>query len=73
VGARVGESPVCVNLLDAVESGLETRQTLTVGARGVGIARGEGSTPREVWPWFVLAAAVLLSAEWLVFAVRGRG
>jgi len=73
VGARVGESPVCVNLLDAGESGLETRQTLTVGARGVGSARGEGRTPREVWPWFVLAAAVLLSAEWLVFAVRGRG
>lgn len=73
VGARVGESPVCVNLLDAGESGLETRQTLTVGARGVGSVRGEGRTPREVWPWFVLAAAVLLSAEWLVFAMRGRG
>lgn len=41
------------------------------GDRGSGVAVGEGEL-REVWWWFVLAAAVLGTVEWVVYAVRVR-
>lgn len=77
------EPAVAVNLADAQESTVWTSNSLPIAAAG-----GEGSweggglrstaastptgAPREVWTWFVLAALVLLSVEWLVFAARMR-
>lgn len=69
---HVGDVAIPVNLLDARESSLEAPASLaipggTLAAAGSGAGSGE---PREVWHWFVLAAAGLLIVEWLVFGLR---
>lgn len=62
---------VAVNLGNALETALATRESIEVGGRAVGAAGG-GDVAREVWPWFVLAASALLMIEWLVYAWRMR-
>ncbi len=71
---RAGEVVIPVNLLDERESSLEAPGVLAapggdVARAGSGLGEGE---PREAWPWFVMAAAVLLAVEWVVFAARAR-
>lgn len=66
--------PLPVNLLDETESSLAAPESLAVPGGGVA-ASGDGlggAEPREIWPWFVVAAAVLLGLEWLVFGARAR-
>lgn len=64
-GAAV--DPVAVNLLNALESGVGSSDTIVVGNRSVaGAASSAGLL--EVWWWFLLAALLLLLLEWLVFA-----
>lgn len=62
---------VPVALLDPRESALRTSDRLSIGAATV-MASDAADLPREIWHWFVLAAAVLLALEWLVFAHRAR-
>jgi len=71
---HVGDVAIPVNLLDARESSLETPASLAIpGGTLAAAGRGAGSgEPREVWHWFVLAAAGLLVVEWLVFWLRAR-
>ena len=73
---RIGESgrAVAVNLLSETESLLRTADTLAISGRPVAAAQpGESPTaPREVWPWFVLAAGVLLTVEWVLYALGMR-
>ncbi len=77
VEGAVGEDGVlAVNLADAEESALRTdapgnETTGGEGAQVSGVA-GDREAPRELWPWFVLGAAVLLTAEWWLYAWRMR-
>jgi hypothetical protein len=68
--ARTAEKAVAVNLVDATESALGVKRELTIGATAS--HAGEGTARREVWPWLVIAAAVLLFVEWILYAVRMR-
>lgn len=75
-GAVREDSVLGVNLADAEESALRTNApgegtTGGVGAQ-VAAASGDGRAPRELWPWFVLAGAALLTAEWWLYAWRMR-
>lgn len=71
---RIGGSPVPVNLLDARESSLEAPGALPIpgSADGAGRRVGAEGEPREVWPWLLIAAAVLLAIEWLLYGLRLR-
>lgn len=63
--------PVAVNLLDEWETSIGVEASVSVGGEEI---RGAGSAgePREVWQWFVLAAACLLFIEWTWYAWRMR-
>lgn len=62
---------IAVNLLDATESALGAPAELAVDGRMLpGISRG--TSPREIWPWLLIAATILLSIEWLVFSAKAR-
>jgi hypothetical protein len=69
-----GVSAVAVNMVDETESALGVADGITVN--GLSVAgldgNGEGGAPREIWPWFVLAGAVLLFVEWFIYAGRSR-
>jgi hypothetical protein len=70
-GAASLERVVAVNLLDATESGIASPRDVIVDgvpARGI----DQGSMPREIWGWFLIAAAALLALEWFVFAAKNR-
>jgi hypothetical protein len=58
---------VAVDLLSPEESALETRDSIRVAGEDVA-ALQPGRGPRELWPWLVAAALVLLSLEWFVNA-----
>lgn len=65
-----GVSPIAVSVLDATESSLAERGALEVGSgEAVAIAN---ESPREIWPWFVVAAAGLLALEWVVYGLQMR-
>ena len=64
--------PICVNLLDPRESEIRSTDRLDVGGGDVAAKRLEDLAPREVWHWFVFASMVILSVEWIVFAVKSR-
>jgi len=75
-GVYLAESPraidkaIAVNLVDETESSLAVKREVQVlGALGVAQS---GEAQRELWPWFVIAAAGLLFLEWIVYAVRMR-
>ncbi len=60
-----------VNLLDADESDLSPRPTVTVGSQTA--TSGDVRRPaRELWKWAVLAALLAVLAEWWVYASRVR-
>jgi hypothetical protein len=62
---------IAVNMLDATESALAAPEQLAVDGRLLpGVSRG--TSPREIWPWLLIAATVLLSIEWLVFSAKAR-
>ena len=62
---------VAVNVADERESALTTRDSIEVAGRAAAASTGEAG-PREVWPWCVLIAGVLLVAEWLLYGLRSR-
>jgi hypothetical protein len=69
--AESSPTPVAVNLVSPPESSLATRDTLHVSGQNVSASRpGEG--PREIWHWLVIAALVLLTLEWLLYAWQMR-
>ena len=55
-----------VNLLNADESDIAPKQTITLGAHTVA-AQAAKITWRDLWWLFVLLALVVLAVEWLVF------
>jgi hypothetical protein len=67
---RAIDKAVAVNLVNETESSLAVKREVQVlGALGVAQT---GEAQRELWPWFVIAAAGLLFLEWIVYAVRMR-
>lgn len=60
-----------VALLDERETRAATAESVRLEVGEVR-ARGERERPREVWHWFVGAAALLLAIEWFVYAWRAR-
>lgn len=62
---------IAVNMLDATESAIGAPEQLAVDGRLLpGVSRG--TSPREIWPWLLIAATALLSIEWLVFSAKAR-
>ncbi len=73
-GADADDAILAVNLTNADESGLRGRRgngATDVGP-GVGTAGSVREATRELWMWFVLAGAVMLTAEWWLYAWRMR-
>ena len=66
-GAVRSQEQIAVTLLSDVESDLRPRRELIVNAESVVAETGGGAAPRELWPWLILAALVLLTVEWVVF------
>ena len=62
---------LAVNLLDPTESSLAVADSLRIGGDAV---QGSGGRqgPRELWPWCIIAALVLLTIEWLINAWSQR-
>lgn len=63
---------VAVNLLDPVESRIERRDALRLASGDIGGVGASAAAPREIWHWFVLAAAAGLCVEWMLYAWRMR-
>lgn len=61
---------IAINLMDSVETSLASPDNISLTSGAVQAA--EGSAGRELWFWFVLAAAALLVVEWFVFGWRMR-
>jgi von Willebrand factor type A domain/Aerotolerance regulator N-terminal len=62
---------IAVNMFSSIESGLGVRDQLVVG--GVDAPRLDAAVGRrEIWHWFIMAAAALLILEWFVYAARVR-
>lgn len=66
-GTPAQDRTIAVNVLDQTESSLAVRQSLRVSGQVVASAAGD-SGPREIWPWLIAAALVLLSIEWFLNA-----
>ena len=62
---------LAVSLLSEAESDIRPRERIRVASGGEAAAVGavEGGQ-REIWPYFALAALVLLMAEWLLYTRR---
>ncbi|MFN0012292.1 MAG: vWA domain-containing protein [Phycisphaerales bacterium] len=72
VSGAAGMEAVAVNTFDERATSLAGSGTLPmIGDAGEAVSAGSG--PREVWHWFVLAALVLATAEWFVYAWQMRG
>lgn len=58
---------IVASVVDDGVSGLATRDQITVGGRVFESGKGAAG-PEEIWSWLLIAAALLLGAEWLIFA-----
>lgn len=71
-GAPAGPGGVvCINLLDETESAIRVEPAVEISGRPARPYTAD-SAPREIWPWFIAAAAVLLTIEWFLYAFRMR-
>jgi hypothetical protein len=68
-GQRV-ERRFAVNLFDPRESNIEPRSELTIGHIQVAAKREVSRARQEAWRWLVLAAFVVLLAEWYIYNRR---
>ncbi|MFG0304644.1 MAG: BatA domain-containing protein [Phycisphaerales bacterium JB040] len=67
-----GTSLVPVSLLDAGESSLRVAPGLSVAGRTLASTTESTLGPTEIWRWLVLAALVLLAADWLLYGMQMR-
>ncbi len=61
---------IAVNLLDRNESAVGPAEEIQFGRGAVTAQEGPLKQTRELWRWFVLAALVVLAAEWWVYSRR---
>lgn len=66
-----GVRTLAVNLTDAFESSLRGRSSLPIAGRDVVAGVGSVGT-RELWPWLVMAAALLMALEWFLHAFKAK-
>lgn len=67
---RAQDKVVAVNLFHEHESALGIEKSIDVAGGAFRTPIGEGT--RELWMYFILAAAALLVVEWILFGVRMR-
>jgi hypothetical protein len=67
VGAEPPGDRVAVSSLSEVESDIRPRAEVTVNAARVLAAPPQDAAPRELWPWLLALAGLLLVGEWLVY------
>lgn len=65
------QAAIAVNMADPFESSLRTRDRLPIAGQDVASSADAVGT-REIWPWLVIAAAVLMAAEWFLHAAKAR-
>jgi hypothetical protein len=69
-GAAPPMNVLAINTASEQESDIRPREQILVNAEA-SFGRGGGSiVPRELWPWLVLLALVLLIVEWLLYCRR---
>ncbi|MEC9374674.1 MAG: hypothetical protein VYC34_12555, partial [Planctomycetota bacterium] len=71
-GVLPRDSAFAVNLLDPIESALATADTVEISGRPAQAGAIGSAAPREIWHWFVIAATILLTLEYLLYAWRMR-
>lgn len=59
-----------VNLFDAAESKIPATETIELGYEKAETIAGETNRRSEAWRWILLAALVLLAAEWITYSRR---
>jgi len=69
-GALPPHERIALNLADAGETDIRPRENVRVNAEEIGAVGVSQAAPRDLWPWLVAAALVLLVIEWLVYAKR---
>ncbi len=68
---EISPPAIAVNMFSSIESRLGRRDSLVVG--GIETPRLDATIGRrEIWHWFIMAAAALLVIEWFVYAARVR-
>lgn len=72
-GAEEPLNQIAVNVANAVESDIRSREDIFINAQTVTGGDANDTAARELWPWLVAAALVLLIFEWLVYAAKSRG
>ena len=72
--AAATSETVIANLVNPRESALATRSSIEIAGRASTSGTEHTGDPpkREVWHWFVLAAMLLLTVEWFIYAWRSR-
>ncbi len=65
---------IIANVLNPRESALASKSSLQIAGRAStsGTDRTGEEPKREVWHWFVLAAMLLLTVEWFIYAWRSK-
>ncbi|MCC5785382.1 MAG: VWA domain-containing protein [Phycisphaerales bacterium] len=66
------EPALAINLMNERESLAAPSDEITVSGVEVSSEGGPGIQPREIWRWFVIAAAIILMIEWYLYARRMR-
>lgn len=71
-GANPPMDRIAVSVLSDRESDIRPRTQLLVNAEPASAGPAEQVVPRELWPWALAAALVLLVLEWLTYCRKSR-
>lgn len=71
-GAATRDAVIAVNLANPIESRIGSADSVEIAGAAASGRPGADGSPREVWFWFVLGAAALLTIEWFLFAWQMR-
>jgi hypothetical protein len=71
-GADPPHDRVALSTLSEVESDIRPKRQLLVNAEAALAGAAAAAAPRDIWPWIIAAALVLLVAEWLVYCRLAR-
>lgn len=66
------EPALAINLMHEQESLAAPADEIIVSGVEVRGEGGPGIQPREIWRWFIIAAAIILMVEWYIYARRMR-